>query len=80
MNTKNLIEGIQILQKYMKDKDGYHIGAGHEAIYFYKTDNEIDCSDLKRLIDLGWFQEDVEYDDEFMSEYYDPYASWCAYV
>jgi hypothetical protein len=79
MKTENLIEGLQILAKY-RDKPGYDVGAEHDAIYAFATDRPVERADLERLIELDWFQEDAEYDDEFTAEHYAPEESWTAYV
>lgn len=81
MRTTNLIEGLQILQKYYDKPDGFHVGAEHDAIYAYATDRPVELEDIKKLIALDWFQENVEYeDDDFLPEHYDPKESWTAYV
>lgn len=82
MTTTNIIEGLQILQKYRKEKDGYNISAEHDTIYADATDKPVIKQDLKRLIKLGWFQEDVAQDEDgnFTPENYDPGASWACYV
>jgi hypothetical protein len=80
MNTKNIVKGLQILQKYMKDKEGYNISAEHDVIYFHVTDYPIPNSDLEELVNLGWFQENAEYEDEFTIWSYDPASGWTCYV
>lgn len=81
MNIENFIEGATILRKYF-DKHGYQMGAEHDVVYIYATDRPVEPADLQRLIDLGWFQEEADYDpdDGFKVENYDPEESWTAYV
>lgn len=81
MRTKDIIEGLQILQKYRDDQDGFDCGAEHDVFYVYATDRPVESSDIDRLIELGWFQE-VSYgdDDEFAAKHYDPEESWAAFT
>lgn len=81
MKTCDIVEGIQILAKY-RDKPGWDLGAEHDVIYCFNTDRPVTPEDLQRLVDLGWFQEDADYDpsDGFKVENYDPEESWTAYV
>lgn len=83
MKTKNIIEGLQILLPYYDDQDGYHNGAEHDVIYAYATDRPVQPADLARLIELGWFQERVDYQDGDVGMQvidYNPNESWTAYV
>lgn len=81
MNTKNLLEGIAILQRYVDNPDGYNIGAEHDQVYFYATDHPLGKEDFERLIKLNWFQPDVEEDgDEQTWEEYDQEECWSAFV
>jgi len=63
--------GVSLLRPYYKDPDGYHLGADHDVIYAYATDNPLGGDDVERMRELGWFQ---EHDD------YDPEESWWAHV
>lgn len=81
MTTKNIIEGLTILEKYRAKPDGYNTGAEHDQIYAYSTDQPASDDDVKRLVELGWFQQDVETgDDEFTAEHYDAEEGWSCYV
>jgi len=79
MKTNDVIEGLQILAKY-RNEPGYDLGAEHDCIYAYATDKPVERPDLERLVELGWFQEDAEHDDEFTADNYAPDESWTAYV
>lgn len=81
MRTNDIIEGLQILQKYRDKPDGYSVGAEHDILYAYETDRPVEVEDLKRLIELGWFQEDVDCgDDKFSIEHYQSDEGWAAFV
>lgn len=81
MKTCDIVEGIQILAKY-RNKQGWDLGAAHDVIYCFATDKPVGAEDLQRLVDLGWCQEDADYDpgEGFKVENYDPEESWTAYV
>lgn len=79
MKLDKLIQGIQILQLYYTDPTGYHTGAEHDEIFMYRTDKPVSTEDVTKLIELGWFQQDVP-GDEFTVESYDPEESWSAYT
>lgn len=80
MTTSNLIEGLQILDRY-RTKSGYNIGADHDVIYAYRTNTPLHETDVARMVELGWLQEDRAGDDgEFTAANYDPDESWAAYV
>jgi len=74
MRAKNLIEGLQILIKYMDNKEGSHVYAHYEEIIFEETDRPVSNTDLKKLSKLGWHQEldaearGIDY-DEFTERY-----------
>lgn len=82
MITKNIIEGLIILEKYRTIPDGYNTGAEHGQIYAYSTDDPVSVDDLNRLVELGWVQQEVENDDddEFTAEHYDSDEGWSCYV
>lgn len=75
------IEGLQILQKYF-DEDGYLIGAEHDEFFVYATDRPLSKHDAKRMVDLGWFQNEAEVpgEEEFSAEYYDADEGWGCFV
>lgn len=75
MKLNNFLEGINILRKYYKNPDGFHMGAEHDIFYMYPTDNELSQAHYKRLIELDWFQEEVG-----DSGVYEPSAGWAAFV
>jgi len=81
MKTIGIIEGLSILQRYRTGQFGYDVSAEHDVIYAHKTDRPVGPDDLKRLVQLGWFQEDADYPDgEFGVEHYAPDESWTCYV
>lgn len=86
MRSNELIEGLVILNGYMTNPKSFNIGAEHDVVYFYKTDKPVTEADLRRLVDLGWFQENTNYHDDeetggdFGVKHYDPEESWSARV
>jgi hypothetical protein len=83
VKLSELIDGLNILVKYFDDPDSYNVGAEHDVIYVYPTDRPVDKEDVKALIELGWFQEDVEIDDDdadFSPEHYSPEETWSHYT
>ena len=81
MTTANIIEGLSILEKYREKPNGYNTGAEHDQIYAYATDKAVDPVDVKKLVDLGWFQENVSCgDDDFNENHYDHEEGWTCYV
>lgn len=80
MKLKQFIEGLTILSRYFDGEDGYHIGAEHDIIYVYETARPVEDTDLKRLVELGWFQPEAIHDRAaFRVDQYDPAESWAAY-
>lgn len=82
MQLSNFRKGLEILSHYYDDPGGYHIGAEHDAFYAYATDKPLTDADVRCMIELGWFQEDTERDDdgEFTAEQYNPDEGWTAYT
>lgn len=86
MKTKDIIEGLTILEKYRNNPDGFNCGAEHDVFYAYPTDRPVEQPDLDRLIEIGWFQEDADYGDdpdtdgEFAAKHYDPDESWSCFT
>lgn len=86
MRTKDVIEGLTILQKYRDKSDGFDIGAEHDCIYAFATSKPLSGEDLARMVELGWFQENADYSDDeetggdFGVKHYMPEESWCCYV
>lgn len=81
MNLGALTAGIAILRQRYTNPDGYHVAAEHDVIYFDATDTPLSSEEVAKLMELGgWTQEDRVRDGEFRAEYYDPAASWAAYV
>lgn len=76
MRTKDIIEGLTILQKYRENPDGFHCGAEHDVFYAYATDQRLDDADLARMIELGWTQERDDYDEEFAVKHYNEDEGW----
>lgn len=86
MKTTAIIKGLVILEKYRDKSDDFNVGAEHDVIYAFRTDRPVEGADLDRLIELGWFQEDVDYGDDeetgrdFAVKHYDPDESWACFV
>jgi hypothetical protein len=82
MKLSHLIQGLNILAPYYDEQDGYHLGAEHDIIYAYATDKPVSSVDVAKMINLGWFQPQVDYEkeDEMSSSDYDPDAGWAAYT
>ena len=83
MRTKDVLEGLQILQKYRNDQDGFDLGAEHDVLYAYSTDKPVEGKDLDRMIELGWTQPETEYhktDEDFAVKHYNPEESWSCFV
>ena len=82
MRTKDIIKGLQILMPYYDKPDGYNIGANHDVIYAYATNNPISKKDLAKMIELGWHQEHDgrDYDNAFCPSDYIADESWHCYV
>lgn len=86
METAAIIEGLTILERYRADPDGHNTEADHAMIHAFRTDRPVEGTDLDRLVKLGWFQEagycddDVETDEKFAAQHYDPNESWTCYT
>jgi hypothetical protein len=78
MKLSNFVEGLQILSRYAGD-DTYPLGAEHDIFYFYASGRPMKEEDVKKMVELDWFQEAYE-GDEFKPEDYDSEESWCAWV
>jgi len=76
MRTKDIIEGLTILQGYRDKPDGFDVGAEHDVLYAFATDRPLSAEDVARMIALGWHQEGRSDD----GPEYDPEESWAAYV
>jgi hypothetical protein len=75
MKLNKFLEGLAVLRPHWKDPDGHHLGADHDVIYAYATDTPLSETELARLAELGWFQQDVADGDP-----YSPEDGWSAYV
>jgi hypothetical protein len=51
--TKDIIEGLQILSKYM-NPNGYDVGAEHDILYVYVEGPKPSGEDQLKLDKLGW--------------------------
>ncbi len=82
MTTRNIIEGLAILEKYHNDPAGYNCGAEHDVIHAYPTDERLCDDDLNRMIALGWLQEGTERDEHggFKAEFYDAEEGWFCFT
>lgn len=77
MKLSNFIAGLEILRPHYKDGDGYHIGAEHDQFYAYATDTPLEPDEVKRIVELGWFQPDCGFEKP---EDYDPEEGWSAFT
>lgn len=81
MKTKDIIEGLSILEKYRDTPDGYNCSAEHDVLHAYATDKPVEQPDLDRLIELGWRQEVFAgADDDVVATHYDPMESWYCFT
>jgi hypothetical protein len=82
MKTRDIIEGLAILEKYRESPDGCNCGAEHDVLYAYATDRPVLQPDLDRLVEMGWFQGDADYGDDeetggdFAAKHYLPDEGW----
>jgi hypothetical protein len=84
MKDQDFVEGITILMQHYKDKNGYHLGAEQDIFYMYSTDTPLSEDEFNKMTELGWFQENVdgEEDGESNKKYlnYDPCEGWAAFT
>ena len=82
MRLNELIEGLQILEPFYDDPKGFHVGAEHDQFYAYATDKPLPEALVKRMVELDWFQPDVEIADgeDFKVENYAADEGWSAYT
>jgi hypothetical protein len=81
VRTRDIIEGLTILEKYHDKAGGFNCGAEHDVLYAYPTDKPVKKKDLDRLIKLGWRQHEVDTgEDDFAAKHYDPAEGWSAYT
>lgn len=78
MKTEDVLGGIDILSCYYKKDNKFTIGADHDVIYMYATDEPLSEKDYNKMKNLGWSQTTTLHSDTYRS--YDPEESWCAYV
>lgn len=74
MRLNNIIRGIQIVQDYYDNPNGYKLTAEDDQIYLYATDRPLTDDSVKQMKDLGWFQPNND------GETYDPLNGWSAFV
>ena len=79
MKTKNLIEGLIILEQYRNYSDGYNVNAIVDEIHVCSTDRPISKKDIERLVLLGW-EQNIEGVDTFTEFEYDINEPWIAHV
>ena len=82
MRLSNLVEVLNILLPYYDNPDGYHVGAEHDQFYAYATDKPLPETAVERMVELGWFQPDVDVEDgeDFKAANYDSEEGWSAYT
>lgn len=78
MNLKGFLAGVEILRPFYKDPNGYHLGADHDVIYVYATDDPLPQEAVVKMLDLGFHQESGA--AEGSPQDYRPDESWWAYV
>ena len=77
MNTREFLTGVKIICQYYNDLDGYHHIPEHDMFCLRKTDREIGYDEVKKLMGLGWFQNNpYETNPETDPEKYDPDEDW----
>jgi hypothetical protein len=74
MKLDDLGAAIAILRPYYDDPTGYHVAAEHDVIYLMETDRPLTLEDAKKMMDLGWIQDDGANDD--VPEEYNPAQAW----
>ena len=77
--TYKIIKGMQILLKYYEEPDDYYTSTEYGMIVMASTSKELSEADRARLIELGWFQQDAEDDDEGNS-IYSVHEDWHIYA
>jgi hypothetical protein len=81
MPTTHIIEGLTILEKYRDKPDGYNTGAEYDILYAYATDRPLSPEDVKRMVELGWHQHEVDFGDgDFEARHYNPDEGWAKYT
>lgn len=82
MQLDKFIAGLNILSRFYDKPDGYHIGSEHDVFFCYKTDKPLDRASVEQMVELGWFQHEVECPDDgdFTADCYDADESWSAYT
>ncbi len=81
MTTTAIIEGLTILEKYRDKPGGFNCGAEHDILYAFATDSPVETGDLSRLVELRWFQEDVDCgDDDFGVNHYNQDEGWACFT
>lgn len=79
MKLSKFIEGVSLLSAHYSNLDGYHIDAEHDQFFMHPTDTPLSHEEFTKLCSLGWFQDEVERDDNWNFEY-DKDCGWCAHV
>jgi hypothetical protein len=74
MTIPELIESLEIFQRYFEGSAPFAISAEHDEIWITATDLPISEQDIKRLRELGWQQPD------WLTDEYDPGATWQHFV
>ena len=80
MTTKDFVEGLNLLLPYYDDPEGYCLGADHDIIYIYGTEKPLPKTTIKRLCELGFFQPEVDCEDDFQPVNYNPEEGWAVFV
>lgn len=74
MRLNDIIRGINILQDYYVNPNGYKLSADHDQIFLAATERALSDDSVIEMKRLGWFQPDND------GETYDPENGWSAFV
>jgi len=81
MRLNAFMEGLEIFARHFNDTSGFHLAAEHDQFFLYKTDSPLTEEELEVVNELGWFQDEVPYDDETEERGpYDPDEGWSCFV
>lgn len=81
MQLSKIIAGLQVFARYY-DKDGYHADAQHDVLNVYPTDKPLSDEDLKAVVELGWLQEEADFESaaENLRSEYRPDEGWYCFT
>lgn len=79
MSIKNFRRALEIFSEYF-DPDSPCLAAERGAIYVCGVENPISDVHCEELLELGWFQDDFEEDEDAPNKKYDAELDWACYV